>query len=99
VSRIGSGAQQRKGGKPGEQPAPAEAQAEGDAVGKQQKKQPKKQVALSAEAQSGKAPLNSFSQLAALMAQRGAAPAPPAPAKQEVPPAPPEGDAPPPLQE
>jgi len=92
VSRIGTASAQKKGGRPGDPPQPPEAEAPAD-TGKVRKGGKKQAAALSAEAVAGKAPLSSFSQLAALLARRDEAP-PPAP--QEAPPAQPvEGEPPP----
>jgi uncharacterized protein len=99
VSRIGSAAQ-KKGAKPGDQVAAAPegdaAAATPDAARASKKPAKKKPAAHLAEGVSGKAPLSSFSQLAALLARQDTpaeAPAPPPPPAAAEPPAP---EAPPP---
>jgi hypothetical protein len=77
VSRIGYAAQQRGGKKPGEQPADATTPVESTettATPTAKQKKPntggKKPSRLSNEAATGKTPLSSFSELAALLASQ-----------------------------
>ena len=91
-SGAGGGRPQQGGRKPQQEPAQAGEQgapAEGQGAGRKQGKRDKPATRLTQAALSGKEPLNSFSQLAALLAARTNDPEPtPPPAEhQESPPA------------